>query len=658
MNTLAHQDYGFLSPQGLLLGVTLLVLLILGWRSSKLRAAARSSLGLPHARPLLTRHLLSLGTCLLLILAVSRPFWGSEDIESESSGVDVLFLVDISRSMYAQDVPPSRIELAKRKMKDLVQGLSSSGASSRFGITVFAGDGYTVCPVTTDRGVLAQFIDVISPDLVTSLGSNLKAGMVAALGRLDELALRHSRLILISDGEDNFFDQTELVRAISEKGVRVDALGVGTTAGTTITLPNGAPVIDASRQPVRSALNEDSLRAIVSAGGGVYVRASLDDSDVLTLSQPSIQSGVPSVTHKSQIRTYREFGPWLTLVALVMIIVTAWNRRINPLLLVPLIVVTSFSDFAFSETPAAANDNTPMLAYSQFESYRKGDYKRAAEEYSQALQRSPRDRALLFGLASSLYRLGKFTESAEAFHQLADSSTSGREYFESTYNEGNSLLALGRYDDAIDAYWRALDSKPGDPSALHNLAVARALREQQLLATPTPTPTSTPTPAASQQPEPSPQPSPEPSSQPSPQSTPDPAASTSPSPASSPSSNSDEQQDPKPSPAPSPGSTSTPALTPDSSTPSPGPSAAAETPRPATSSTPLPQQQTAAPTPADRLKEALESEQEQNDDQTQFPAAEITAAIPEADAWLESLPDSPLLIRRYRGSPSDGGQTW
>lgn len=647
---MAPHDYGLLYPLGLVTAVLLVLLGVLEWRSARLRAAARAILSLPTMRGTALGRLCGVVVMLLLVMAVSRPFWGSEDIETSSSGTDVLFLVDISRSMYAQDVPPSRIELAKRKMKDLVKSLSSDGSAARFGITVFAGDGYTVCPVTTDRGVLAQFIDLISPDLVTSLGSNLKAGIVAALGRLDEAALRHTRIILISDGEDNFLDQTTIVRDIRTKGVRVDALGVGTPTGASIILPNGATVIDGSRKAVVSVLNEGSLRAIADAGGGLYLRATLDDGDIATLAQRSLPSGIQSATHTSQIRTYREYGPWLVVCALLLLICSALSRRINPLLSITVLVALADMTAVSATTPppAATPLSAPLLAYSQFESYRRGDFQKAVEEYSQALVRSPHNRSLQFGLASSLYRLGRHEESAKAFRQLADSAQTGREYFENTYNEGNALLAMGRFSDAIDAYWKALDVKPDDPAALHNLAIARARLEEQKRATSTPTATPTATPAASPQPQPSPSvessPSPQPDSQNQTQTPASPSPAASQSPALSPSA----PPSAAASPAESPAATASAEATAAPLTPAGTPSAS-----PPSSDEPQPQ-----PTPEERLKESADPTGAPENQAALSPTAESARAIPEADAWLESLPDSPLLIRRYRGTPSAGGQTW
>lgn len=298
-----------------------------------------------------------------------------------------------------------------------------------------------------------------------------------------------------------------------------------------------------------------------------------------------------------------------------------------------------------------------LLAPAPFNrAYQNRDYAKAASEYAAALRdRSPNDRGLKFGLASSLFKLGRFDESAKLFAELAAKAPNGREYFEATYNKGNALLAQKRYSDAIDAFWSALDLKPEDPAANHNLKVARELLELSLKATPTPTDTPTPTPSLAQSPPETPQASP--SASPSPEGSPDndkkeenkenqstpqsgtpsPQAASQATPQTSPATSPEASPEPKPDGSPKPNETN---LSPEAS-----PSA----------------QSTAAANDPERLKEALNPTP--GSDLTPQPAAAPSpeanySPIAESDAWLESLPDSPILIRRYRGTPSSGGQTW
>ena len=236
----------------------------------------------------------------------------------------------------------------------------------------------------------------------------------------------------------------------------------------------------------------------------------------------------------------------------------------------------------------------------------------------------PNNRSLQQGLASALFKTGKLPEAQKLFRELADSAPNGRAYFENTFNEGNTLLAMKQFQDAIDAYTKALDVKPDDMQALHNRAVARALLEESKKNPPTPTPTPTPTPSSQSSPtssSPTQTPSAEPSSSPSPSAAASPSAS------------------PDPSAAPSP-------------QPSPNPSNKSQTATPNSS-----------PSPHDTpLKEAQDKQDmEQQPPSSASPYADKEQELPplgEAQSWLESLPESPLMIRREKREPPEGGQLW
>lgn len=644
---------GIRSPLALTSFVALLVIALLAVRGGRIATAARTMLGVPGVPGWSIARVALWLAVILLSVATLRPYWGYEDLKVETRGSEVVLLVDVSRSMYAEDVTPSRIELAKRKLKDLIDQFARRGEAHRFGITVFAGDAYTVCPITADQGVIKQFVEIISPELVTGLGSNLGAGIALAVSRFDRQRTRGHRVILLTDGEHSDADMSKALSELTDRGVRLDILGIGTTAGSRITLPNGALVTDESRRPVVSKLDERALKSLATATGGIYQTAVVDDSDVEALTSPSVNVAQGSSGGQSTIRSYREFGSWLSFAALVILLLPLCARRGTAFLAI--ILVLTFSSQQLSATPLP---DTPAadLSDSPFSLYERGDYGRAVEAFAAEAKRSPSDRTIQFGLASSLFKAGRYAESQQLFQALAQSARDGRSYFESTYNEGNALLALARYQDAIDAYLKALDVKPGDQAAQHNLSVARALLDDERKNPKTPTPTNTQTPTSTETPSPQASPDTAPSPTPAEQATaaPTPTQNGAPSPPST----------PERSPSGSPDPQETEAG--ESGTPSPGPSEAphGDSPTPQSNQTPALTRapgapEGASPTPADRLKEAIETPGETKPNEISEAKATVgPETSTEANAWLESLPDSPLLVRRHRGSPSRSDQTW
>ncbi len=643
---------GILNPLALL-GIPLLALLVaIVVVQNRIRISRRARLGLSSPLSAARVVVVTLTPCALMVLALLRPYSGSTEVTLPASTNDYMFVVDVSRSMFAKDVPPSRIDLAKRKLKDLIDEFAQHGEPRRYGITLFAGYSYLLCPITDDSSVVKQFISEISPEMVTSLGSDLESGIKTALSRFEETKSPNARVLVVSDGEDDMLSLERVVELIESKGIRVDVLGVGTTSGSPIELEDGTFLRSRAGSVVHSKLGEESLKAIAEAGGGIYVHATVDDRDIRELARAasSLQRGVAQGNRT--VRTYQEFGSWLALAALVGILFFAARPHVGSLVRIVVCVVACGQS-------AWASPLTSTQARTAYELYAAGKYDEAVAAFKVAVDQTPEDRALLQGYASALYKTGKFEEAHRIFSSLASQSTKGKDYFENIYNEGNSLLAMKRFQDAIDAYTKALDVKPDDERALHNKAIARALLEEQRNK-PTPTPTPTPDPNQSPQPSPSPQSSPQQDEQQK-------------------EDQQEQQQQPQTSTTPSPQPSASAAPSPQGSpsqeaaTPSPNPSAEAKSsPEPGSQGSPSPRPQGspdgATPSPQPQSEENDRLKENQNEEaappppsQPASPAEALDTRSPserEAQAWLESLPESPLLIRKERGRGKTGGQTW
>jgi Ca-activated chloride channel family protein len=655
---------GILQPLALIAVPILALVAGLLFARSRVRARRLTLLGMNSGRSDIGVMLVALAPLVMIACALLRPYWDSEELELTVAGDDYMFLVDVSRSMYTRDIPPSRIEIAKRKLKDLIAAFVGSGAPHRYGLTLFAGDSYLFCPVTTDVAVVRQFIDSIDPGMVTTLGSNLEAGVATALERFDKSNSKSGRILVVSDGEDDELALSRVISAIESRGVRVDVLAVGTTEGKPIEVEPGRFLRDSNGGVVHSRMNESSLRAVAEAGGGVYVQATLDDRDIDAL----VKAGTPlGASEQSQARrkitSYREIGSWFALAALFAMVMIGSLRRSRALLHV-ITLACILPDTLYAQS-APAQKRSARAAY---ELYQSGRYADSVSGFESALAADPANRDLKQALASALFKAGRLPDALTLFSSLSDSAPDGRSFFENEYNKGNTLLGLKRYDEAIDAYSRALDVKPDDERAVHNRALARALRDEALKATPTPT--NTPSARATETPDPSrPSPTPTGLATPTAQPTPSPSSSeATPTPSPAPSGQSSPTPSAQPSAAPSPGASPTAAGTASpASTPQSTPGATPEgTPSGApTISTPSADGQE-SPTPQpERLKESRDEipPSESGGASTPQPTSTEPAdtkelSLSEAETWLESLPDSPLLVRKKRTERRPGKQTW
>jgi Ca-activated chloride channel homolog len=263
----------------LALPVALAVLLTLFARSHRARqrllaqfAAARLLPALlasysPGLRRL--KHLLVVTGVLLIVLALARPQWGYEWQEQRARGVDVIFVVDTSKSMLTQDVPPSRLERAKLAIMDLVEKMPGN----RVGLVAFAGQAFLQCPLTLDYDAFRQSLEAIDTNTIARGGTNIAAGLDEAASALESSG-NHKIIVLLSDGEDLEGDGVSTAKTLHDQGVIIYTVGVGTPQGDIIPLPTKDGQVDFVRddhgQIVKSHLDAATLTAIANSTGGFY----------------------------------------------------------------------------------------------------------------------------------------------------------------------------------------------------------------------------------------------------------------------------------------------------------------------------------------------------------------------------------------------------
>jgi len=231
------------------------------------RLAPRAGLARPAGRVSLW-----LGGLLLLAVALSRPQCGTRTELSKRYGVDLVVLLDVSRSMQARDVLPDRLTRATLEMGSLLDQL----AGDRVGVVVFAAEAFVQCPLTTDYQAARLFLRSVGPGSVPQQGSDLGHALRAARQLLEQGENSQGRgkvVLVVSDGEDLEGDAGAAARSLGEAGIRIHALAVGTTAGEPIPLLDGRGQVagykkDRAGQPVVTRLDLATLREITRRGGG------------------------------------------------------------------------------------------------------------------------------------------------------------------------------------------------------------------------------------------------------------------------------------------------------------------------------------------------------------------------------------------------------
>lgn len=267
----------------LLLLIPLLAMIYLySLRQSKRRLKRFGSLKLMHQlspmaspRRKLVKFVLAELILTLLILIVARPQIGNKIANNTSrEGIEVIMALDISNSMLATDVVPSRLD----KSKLMVEGLMNKFMKNKLGLIVFAGDAFVQLPITSDYVSAKMFLDNINPSLIGTQGTDIGKAINLAMHSFTPNTQTGKAIVVITDGEDNEGGAEAMAKQAQEKGIKVFILGIGSTQGATIPMPNGEDLRDANGNIVKTHLNEEMCKKIADAGHGVYIH--VDNSSV------------------------------------------------------------------------------------------------------------------------------------------------------------------------------------------------------------------------------------------------------------------------------------------------------------------------------------------------------------------------------------------
>lgn len=262
-----------------------------------------------------------------LILALARPQFGSKISHEKRNGIEAIIALDISNSMLAQDVQPSRLD----KSKLMIENLINSFINDKIGLVVFAGEAYVQLPITSDYVSAKMFLSDITPNLISAQGTDIARAIRVSLSSFTQQKGVGKAIILITDGEDNEGGALEAVKEAKEKGVNVFILGVGDSKGAPIPLGNGEYLKDNHGQTVMTALNETMCKEIAQAGSGTYIHI-----DNTSLAQEQLNNELSKLQKgDSDAVVYSEYNEQFQIVALLsfilLLIEVCLLERKNPL---------------------------------------------------------------------------------------------------------------------------------------------------------------------------------------------------------------------------------------------------------------------------------------------------------------------------------------
>ena len=412
-------------------------------------------------------------TYALLVIALANPRLPNGRSEVKHSGIDVMIALDVSKSMLAGDIAPSRIERAKQIVTKLIDKLSDD----RIGIVVFAGRAYLQMPLTTDHAAAKMYLSTATTDIVPTQGTVIGDALKMCNASFNSKEKKYKTVILISDGEDHDESALKITRSMADEGVMVNTIGIGSAEGSVIkdAVTNEIKK-DQNGTVVITKLNEGMLKEIAAAGNGIYqLFASTDD--VVNKLQNRLQDMGQHLIKENSAVNYVSFFPYILMLALLFIVLEYFisekisSKKMIAKKIISAITVTVF----FTQTVAAQNQH--VLIKKGNEAYQKKEYNLARDQYKQAAKLNPQNEKAAFNLGYAYYKSGNPDSAMQAYDAAIENSKLPADKSSSWYNKGVVQQNNKKLPDCIESYKNALRLNPADEDARQNLQ--KAIQQQK-----------------------------------------------------------------------------------------------------------------------------------------------------------------------------------
>lgn len=429
-------------------------------------------------RPMVKFYLL-LGALALLIVVLARPQLGTKISHEKRMGIETIICMDISNSMLAEDVTPSRLDRAKMMVENLVDHFTND----KIGLIVFAGEAFVQLPITSDYVSAKMFLSSINPSMLSTQGTDIAAAITMASHSFTQEENIGKAIIVITDGEDHEGGALEAAKEAKERGMNTYVLGVGSPNGAPIPTGTGDYMKDNSGQTVMSALNEDMCRQLADAGSGAYIHVENNSN-----AQEQLDNELDKLAKKETSSTiYSDYDEQFQAVAIIVLLLLILEVCIleikNPML-------KNVSLFKRSKKVAAVGILLLVAVGMQAQSdrkmirqgnklYRKGNVAEAEVSYRKAVERNERNAQANYNLGNALMGQRKDSLAITQLEKAAKLETNPLRRAQAYHNMGVICQQHRMFGEAIEAYKEALRNNPTDNETRYNLALCKRQQQDQ-----------------------------------------------------------------------------------------------------------------------------------------------------------------------------------
>lgn len=457
-------DFHFLRPEWFLAIIPLLILLLIQKRQSSLSGQWKNIVS-PALQPYMLKHQASTNkpgffkytvflTALLAITALAGPSWKKQPSQVFNSQSGLIIALDLSLSMTAQDVTPSRLQRAKYKILDILD----LELGNNIALVAYAGDSHVASPLTRDIKTIQSMLPALDPYIMPKQGSNVRRLVDESIKLFEQGKSNPKSLLLVSDGVEES-DIEYAATALKAAKIQLSILAVGTEEGAPLVQPDGRFFKDTQGQVIMPSLEWDNLKTLSDQSNGRIRTLSSNDSDIEYLTSfESINEGFEETEESVVFDQWFDSGYWL-IIPILLLSLLGFRKGI----VLSLCLMFIQPEAVWAESKGISTSSLPDIllnddqaAIKQFES----DPMSAAEKFESKKWK-----------ASSFYKADNHEAALEHWNGFSDT--------ESIYNQANTLAHLNRLDEALAAYDKVLETNPDHADAKHNKSIIEKMMEQQ-----------------------------------------------------------------------------------------------------------------------------------------------------------------------------------
>ncbi|MEO6489614.1 MAG: VWA domain-containing protein [Ferruginibacter sp.] len=414
--------------------------------------------------------LLAFGILIIGLANLRKPI-GLQKVSR--TGIDIMIALDVSKSMLAQDIKPTRLDRAKQVLSKLVDKLEND----RVGIIIFAGKAYLQMPLTADHSSAKMYINSASTESVPTQGTVIGDALRMCAASFNAEEEKYKAIVLISDGEDHDEGAVKAASNMGQDGIVIYTVGMGSV--------QGSPLVDETTNQLKtdkdgntviSKLNEDELRAIAERSNGKYQLFQSADDIVHNITSELAQMDERAVTDDSLVN-YKSYFGWLLGAALLFLVMEIFisekKIRKNTNMKMRTGLTTFFILMSFI---ASAQDEEKIIKEGN-DAYKKDEFAKATDSYGKAVQKNPDNAIGQFNYGNALYRSGKKDDAINSYDNSVKLLKKPEEKSNAYYNKGVVLQNDKKIPECIEVYKKALILDPANEDARQNLQ--KALQQQK-----------------------------------------------------------------------------------------------------------------------------------------------------------------------------------